>query len=59
MKITLEIPEEEYKRYKQYYDPYIIKETPNLRCDHKNYVHGGDGIYRICFGCGELINENQ
>ena len=24
MKFTLEIPEAEYKRYRQYYDPYIV-----------------------------------
>jgi hypothetical protein len=24
MKITLEIPEEVYKRYRQYYEPYIV-----------------------------------
>ena len=26
MRITLEIPEAEYKRYKQYYEPYIVSE---------------------------------
>lgn len=47
MKITIDIPEVQYNRYKQYYEPYIIKECPHLTCDQI--------VALKCKDCGKVI----
>lgn len=50
MRLILDIPEDEYKRYKQYYDPYRLKE-PVMKEDDCS----------CCKGCGwvEVSHPNQ
>ena len=55
MKIILDIPDEVYKRYKQYYEPYLVKVAGCQGCMFNNNCNLHHIKNDVCFTDNSLI----